>query len=111
MALEFLESELRLGLKDVETLKAWQLHYLRMAEELLAWAGKLASEPELQAGLDLGADLCAAQAKRLGAMAAAREWLDSTYVHGQFVAARHEWRMRMERLEREEKAARAGVAA
>jgi hypothetical protein len=103
MALEFLESELRLGLKDVETLKAWQLHYLRLAEELLMWAGNL--------GLDLGADLCAAQAQRLGEMAARRESLVSTYVHGQLVAARHEWRMRMERLEREEKAARAGVAA
>jgi hypothetical protein len=111
MALEFLESELRLGLKDVETLKAWQLHYLRLAEELLMWAGNLASEPDLQAGLDLGADLCAAQAQRLGEMAARRESLVSTYVHGQLVAARHEWRMRMERLEREEKAARAGVAA
>jgi hypothetical protein len=109
MALEFLESELRLSLKNVETLRAWQLHYLRLAEELLALAGQWGHDPELQRGLDMGADLCAAQAEKLRRMVGQRENLEGRFINAQLVGARHVLRMAMEKAEKAAKAA--GVAA
>lgn len=101
MTLDFLESELRLGLKDQATLRVWQLHYLRQAQDLLALAGQWGHDRETQRRLDLGADLCAFQAGRLKAIAEQRELLDGEYIRSQLVGARHEWRMRTDNAQRE----------
>lgn len=104
MTLEFLQSELRLSLKDVETLRRWQLHYLRLAEALMACAMSV-DDPLAAADWELGADLCAAQAEKLGRMVAQRQSLEGRFVHEHLVGARHRFRARMERLEREEREA------